>query len=93
MNTLQKLLDEKFPITAQTSEDGRRLYEVWKDVFTEGYNAAKAEGANPTKLELASLMIAQGGLADGSPVVIGHEQEYSEYCVRLAKSILEEANK
>lgn len=43
MSNLQQLLDEKFPITKQTSEDGKRLYLVWRDIFAEGYNAAVEE--------------------------------------------------
>lgn len=49
MSQLQKLLDSKFPITESTSEDGKRLYEVWRDIFTEGYNAAKEEAINTAK--------------------------------------------
>lgn len=43
MNSLQQLLDEKFPITKETTEEGKRLYLMCRDIFTEGYNAAKEE--------------------------------------------------
>lgn len=41
MTNLQKLLDEKFPITDKTRDDGRRLYTVWREIFTEGYNEGR----------------------------------------------------
>lgn len=43
MTKLQKLLDKKFPLTLNSSDDSKRLYEVWRDIFTEGYNARKEE--------------------------------------------------
>lgn len=49
---LEQLLDAKFPITDQTSEDGKRLYEVWRDIFTEGYNARIAEEKEERGLSL-----------------------------------------
>ena len=44
-----------------------------------------------TKLEMASLMMAQGATANGG--VVQEPTDFARYCVRLAKSILEEANK
>lgn len=43
MSKLQELLDKKFPLTVNSSDADRRLYEVWRDIFTEGYNARKEE--------------------------------------------------
>jgi hypothetical protein len=44
-----------------------------------------------TKLELASLMIAQGYVANGGFAII--DRAIAEYCVQTAKAVLEEANK
>jgi hypothetical protein len=44
-----------------------------------------------TKLELASLMIAQGNMAEGGE--IGSDQIWAARMVALAKAVLEECNK
>lgn len=43
MSKLQKLLDNRFPLDHAETEAGRDYYEKLRAIFTEGYNAAKAE--------------------------------------------------
>lgn len=64
-----------------TLDEKRNAYVTSDDVGSAGF----------TKSELASLMIAQGGLTDGS--IVKDNQDYARYCVRLAAAVLEEANK
>jgi hypothetical protein len=58
-----------------------------------GHYSGHADFDGFTKLEKASLMIAQGALSDGTPIAEGHHQRFALECVRVAKALLEEANK
>ena len=59
--------------------------------FSPRWNNETINESGFTKLELASLMIAQGNMAEGG--VIGSDQIWAARMVTLAKAILEEANK
>jgi dsDNA-specific endonuclease/ATPase MutS2 len=43
MCKLQQLLDEKWPMSDVHSNTDKGTYEMFRQIFTEGYNAAKEE--------------------------------------------------
>jgi hypothetical protein len=57
----------------------------------QGAFPLKGESFGLTKLEYASLMMAQGSISDGQ--MPQNEAKLAAICVSFAKAVLEEANK
>lgn len=59
----------------------------------EGGENMSAHCEGFTKLEYATLMIAQGKCVNGFPCLSQDDRVFARHCVDLAKAVLEEANK
>lgn len=83
---MDNLLSPAYPLVASLDEKDNKYFTV-ADM--------DMEGTGFSKLELASLMIAQGMCSEGMPADLSHtnNEAIASAAVLLAKAVLTEANK
>jgi hypothetical protein len=65
MSKLQQLLDKKWPITDDLHFAKRTQWNFYRDIFTEGYNAAKSEAKEQVVLSINNAYPGREGCTWG----------------------------